>query len=334
MSGRVYLLLAVMIFAAANSITRRLTDLGGQHLIAGRNPISLCNVLFVGNLCALLLLIAVYRQQLQIHLWQRLSRQTWLNLIVVAVLGGALGPALIFTALSTTTVNNVVLIGRIEPALVLALSVFLLKEQVNFWVIAGAVLSFVGVGLTIALQPPLPVMAQASQGMNGELLTVLGAIVLAIATVISKISLYRVPLGIFSIVRTALGTVVFFCMALVLYGWHHFADAFAPVLWQWMVLYSAVIVVGGQLLWFSGLRQTTASEVSLANSFSPIAGLLAAYLILGEAPTVAQYLGGSVILLDIALNQIGVIKLNATAHPLAENSCPQAADLEVGFKGI
>ncbi|MGJ3252049.1 MAG: EamA family transporter, partial [Elainellaceae cyanobacterium] len=55
--GRGYLLLAVLIFAAANSVTRKLTELGAQYLVEGRNPISFCNVLFVGNLCALIALI-------------------------------------------------------------------------------------------------------------------------------------------------------------------------------------------------------------------------------------------------------------------------------------
>jgi hypothetical protein len=43
--GRAYLLLSVTIFAAANSVTRRLNELGKENLIEGRNPISFCNVL-------------------------------------------------------------------------------------------------------------------------------------------------------------------------------------------------------------------------------------------------------------------------------------------------
>jgi hypothetical protein len=55
--GRAYLLTAVVIFAAANAVTRKLTDIGAQNLVDGRNPISLCNVLFVGNLVALMALV-------------------------------------------------------------------------------------------------------------------------------------------------------------------------------------------------------------------------------------------------------------------------------------
>ena len=53
--GRVYLLTAIIIFAAGSPVTRKLIEIGANNLVDGRNPISFCNVLFVGNLCALLL---------------------------------------------------------------------------------------------------------------------------------------------------------------------------------------------------------------------------------------------------------------------------------------
>lgn len=108
-SGRAYLLLAVLIFAAANSITRKLIELGAQHLIAGRNPISFCNVLFVGNLCALLTLLVIYARQLTAQQLQQLSRRDWLFLVAIAILSGTLAPALTFGAIEVTSVNNVVL---------------------------------------------------------------------------------------------------------------------------------------------------------------------------------------------------------------------------------
>jgi drug/metabolite transporter (DMT)-like permease len=336
--GRGYLLFAVIIFAVANSVTRKLTDLGAQNLIDGRNPISFCNVLFVGNLCALITLIAIYHRQLTVQTVRQLSRQDWFNLIGVAVLAGALAPALFFTALDLTAVNNVVLIGRVEPPIVLGISVLLLREPVNRWVVAGAVLSFVGVLLTILLPSSGAKMMQVVgfQIGKGELLALGGAIAAAIATIISKISLNQIPFSTFNIFRTVIATVVFFVVVITLYGGEHFVDVFSPLLWQWMLLYGAVIVVGGQLSWFEGLKRTTASEVSLASSFSPIAGVLAAFLLLQEAPTTAQYIGGTVILLGIALNQIGVNQ--ASIDRRSASSTDMATEMETragtGFKGI
>lgn len=330
--GRAYLLLAIIIFAAANSVIRKLTEIGAQNLIDGRNPISFCNVLFVGNLCALIALILIYGKQWHLQTLKQLSGTDWLGLTGVAILSGALAPALIFIALDLTMVNNVVLIGRIEPPLVLALSVILLGERVNSWVIAGAIVSFIGVILTILLQIPEPNMMNMGEFQigRGELFAAAGAVSLAVSTIISKVKLRQIPLAIFSIYRMAMASLIFFMVVIRLFEPNHFIDVFSPFLWQWMLLYGMVIVVGGQLCWFTGLKTAGAGDVSLASSFSPIAGILAAYLILGEAPTMAQYIGGSVIICGIVFTQIGVnqrpMQLPATAV--------QEIDGEAGFKGI
>ena len=335
-SGRTYLLIAILIFAASNSITRRLTEIGAANLIDGRNAISFCNVLFVGNLCALLGLVAIYGKELNFQALKRLSFPDWLRLIAIATLSGALAPSLIFTALEQTAVNNVVLIGRIEPPLALALSIFILKDRVNLWVIVGAIISFVGVALTVVLQVPsenMVEMAGFSIG-RGELMAIGGAIALAIATILSKVSLGQIPLGIFTVFRTAIGTVIFFVVVIKLFGAMHFIDVFSPFVWQWMLIYGAVIVVGGQLAWLKGLKTTNAADVSFASSISPVAGILAAYFILGEAPTMAQYIGGSVIILGIILNQIGVFKQEIDIETVNTAVTQKNQDMEVGFKGI
>lgn len=334
-SGRLYLLIAVTIFGAANAVTRRLTELGAQNPIAERNPISFCNVLFVGNLCAFLLLALLYYQQWRPTLLRDIAWKQWLTMGAVAIFGAAVTPALIFTALSVTSTNNVILISQLDTPLSLALSVLILKERTNIWVIVGAAVSLVGVALTVLLQPPdgsTISMMDLEIGL-GEALVVLAAIFKAISNLISKVSLKAIPLGIFSSFRTLVGTIAFFIAAIVLYGPEHFADAASPFLWRWMLVYSAVIVVGGQLLWFSGLKRSSASEVSLVAAFNPLAGVLAAFLILGEAPTAAQYLGGGVIIGGIILNQIGVARLQAATAEPAKPSAPEM-ETTVSFKGI
>ncbi len=335
--GRGYLLIAILIFAASNSVTRKLTELGAQYLIDGRNPISFCNVLFVGNICALLGLVAIYAKEWNANSLSRLSFTDWLSLIAVAILSGALAPALIFFALDITSVNNVVLIGRIEPPLALALSIFILREKVNSLVIIGAIVGFIGVILTIVLQSPEANAIAMGQGLKigtGELMAAGSAIAQAFSTIISKIKLAQIPLGIFTIFRTAVGTVVFFVFVIKLYDLSHFMDVFAPIVWQWMLLYGAIIVVGGQLAWFKGLKTTNASDVSLASSISPIAGILAAYLILGEVPTVAQYIGGSVIVIGIIANQIGIVRQASISPDKTTTVWQKQIDGDIGYKGI
>jgi drug/metabolite transporter (DMT)-like permease len=337
--GQTFLWLAIAIFGASSAVTRKLTEIGAQHFMGGRNPISLCNVLFVGNLCALLLLVMIHWRQLNQTTLRRLSRKEWVSLVIVALLSGALAPGLIFQALSETAVNNVVLVGRLEPPLTLALSVWILRERVNGWEVVGAIAAFFGVALTIILQPPtaaMMTMGTFSIGA-GELLAVAGAVALATSAIISKKRLARVPLGLFSTVRTALGTVIFFCLALLLYGRNHFMEVLSPFLWQWMLLYGAVIVVVGQSFWLTGLRSSSLSMASSIASFTPIVGILAAYFILGEAPTQAQCIGGSVVLLGILLSQFGIRHRSLTQGRISGTvSIPvqQAVETQMGFKGI
>ena len=328
--GRGYLLIAVLILAASNSIIRRLTELGAANLIDGRNPISFCNVLLVGNLCALGALVSIYGREWNANSLSRLAIGDWLSLMLVALLSGALVPALFFYALDNTAVNNVVLIGRIEPPITLALSVLILKAKVNKLIVIGAILAFFGVILTILLQPA----NAATSGLNlgpGELATAIAAIAASISGIVSKLKLKNIPLGIFTIFRTAIGTVIFFGITLKLYGVGHFMDVFAPIVWQWMVIYGGVIVVGGQLAWLRGLKLSNAADISLASSISPIAGILAAFLILGDVPTMAHYIGGGVILIGIVCNQIGSTRQNKA---ISKQKLANRMNQQVGFKGI
>lgn len=131
-----------------------------------------------------------------------------------------------------------------------------------------------------------------------------------------------------------IGTLIYSAIVLKLFGFNHFIDIFSPFLWQWMLFYSAVIVVAGQLCFFTGLKKSTASDVSLASSFGPLAGILAAYLILGEAPNMAQYIGGSIIMGGIVLNQIGVSHQSAKIPKAPKNTSAKEIENSVGFKGL
>lgn len=332
-SGRVYLLLAIAIFGAANAVTRKLTELGEMNLVAGRNPISFCNVLFIGNLCALILLAAFYARDWRKPALQQIKWQDWLSMAVVAILGAAIVPTLIFTALAITPVNNVILISQVDTPLVLALSVWVLGDRVNKWVVAGAVVSFIGVALTVLIQPPGAGMVSMGTAVGrGIIFTLIAAVIKAVANLISKISLREIPLGIFSVFRMFVGTVFFFGATIVLYGPEHFMDVGSLFLWQWMLFYAAIIVVAGQSFWFNGLKRSTASEVSFATAFNPIVGILSAFLLLGEVPTLGQYVGGVVILGGIVLNQIGVQRLNLI-RPSQRPSTKEMSE-SGGFKGV
>jgi drug/metabolite transporter (DMT)-like permease len=336
--GYVLLWLAVPIFGSAGVVTRKLTEIGAQHFMSGHNPVSYCNVLFVGNLCALLVLVPLNRHHLNRNALSQISGREWLGLLVVATLAAAVGPGLIFQSLSLTSVTTVALLGRLEPPLTLALSVWLLHERVNRREVIGSIVAFVGVVLTVVLHPDTAQMMPVA-GLHiglGESLATLAAIFLSVATIVTKKWLSRVPLGIYSTGRTGLGTIVFFCLALWMYGPQHFMGVLSPFLWEWMLLYGTIIIVIGQSLWSNGLRHSSIATVAAIGSFTPVVGILAAYLILGEVPTLAQYLGGSVILIGLVIGQAGIKMRTERLESKRVNSLDRVQDVEarMGFKGI
>ena len=329
--GRIYLFVAIAIFAASSSVGSKLAGIGMRNLVDGRNPISFCNVLFIGNLCALVVLIAVYGREWRAESFTRLSLLNWLILIAVAIVSGALAPSLTFLALENTNANNVVLISRIQSPLTFAFLSLMLGKKGNRWMFAGELVSVAGIILILILQSSQENMVNM-MGLSigkGELQAIGGAIAISLANVTRKARLDTIPIGVFTIFRLAVGTVVFWSLTVKLYGMEHFADAFLPFVWQWISIYGVLIVAGGQIIWFEGLKMSEFSSISYAGYLTPIAGILAAYLILGEVPTQAQYIGGAVILLGAFFNQIGIWQETKEFPSRKFN-----LDRFIGFKGI
>ncbi|MEB3161321.1 MAG: DMT family transporter [Synechocystis sp.] len=331
----VYLAIATVIFAASNAITRKIIEIGEANLINGHNPISPCNVLFVGNLCAFALLLPLCYRQCRPAVLQTLTRKDWGLLILVAVLSGALAPALVFTALGLTSVANVVLLSRLAPPLELLFSFLILGAVLNPWTIAGSLLSLLGVALTLLLDPTMPLHNPPQMLMvgRGEILTLVAAFVTALANVSSKAGLQSIPTGLFSLFRNLVGALIFFWLAIALFGPDHFHEATAPFLWGWMVIYALVIVVIGQFAWFVGIKKAPLSTIAVANAGSPLIAILIAFLLLGEVPTQAQYIGGMVIFIGILVGLKGSTQ-GTQSLPKQPLSPGKLLSLVPGFKGL
>jgi len=335
-----YLAIAVLIFAASNSVIRIVTDIGQQNLIDGRNPISLCNVLFVGNVFAIAVMLPIFYRDWTPHVLKKLTRKDWISLTITSILTGAIAPALTFTAIANTNIANIVLIGRIEPILTLVLSVWLLGLRVDPWTIAGSLVSFAGVVVAIVLGGSGPMMTMAGfQIGTGEILVAIASVISSVSLINGKKQLQSIPLGVFTIYRDLVGTVVFFLLANILYGVEHFADLLSPLLWRWMVLYALVFVVIGRLCWLSGLKRASPTELNLASLVNPILTIFMAYLILRQVPTTSQYWGLSLLIIGAVLSFIGNLYQEKLNREKLNYSIPKPTAMEkmetpVGFKGL
>ncbi len=301
--GQVYLWLAVPILASSSSVIRKLTEIGAQNFMDGHNPVSFCNVLFAGNLCALAVMLVFYRPHLTRSEFKKVTRSEWQMLLLSAVLSGAIIPAMIFLALAAAPVNSIVLLARIELPIVLIASIVLLKERFNRYQIMGAIVVLTGILIAVLGNGSMSSTSSFSLG-KGEILTVISSILIATSSLINKKYLSHIPLGIAHVVRLGVGTLVFFMVANVLFGPSHFGEIFSPFLWKWMVVYGGVIIVIGQSFWAKGFRETPVSVSAIVSCFSPIAGMVFAYWILSEVPSFGQILGALVLLSGLLISQI------------------------------
>ena len=332
----VFLWYSVIIFGVSGSVIRVLSDIGAQNLVDDRNPISFCNILFAGNACAVVILYIIHSKVWTRNNLSKLQLNEWLALVTVSLLANCLAPSLLFIAIETTMVTSVVLISQLEPPLLLFLAFLFLKESIKPLSFIGSIICLIGVVLIIFMQ-------SHTQGLGigkGELFAALSALIYALSTIIARQWLAAVPLGIFTVFRSAVGTVVFFIVANYLFGPEHFADILSPFLWKWMLIYGALIIVSGQLAWDFGIQSSSSVDISISTSFAPVAGVVGAFLILGETPEMSHYIGGGVLVIGISIGLISVF-INRKAEikkqqEIKASDTPMLIDAEVkaGFKGV
>ena len=111
----------------------------------------------------------------------------------------------------------------------------------------------------------------------------------------SRVALEHTALPAFLFIRTTASAITFFAIATTLYGIHHFAEAFAPDFWLVMTAYAGLVTVMGGLAWYKAIKELTPAVVAGAQVLSPFLGILFAFALLGEIPSLAQWIGGGII---------------------------------------
>ncbi len=313
MEGRPYLWISILIFGAAASVVARLVEVGEANLIDGRNPISFCNLLFVGNLVAAATLLIAHRKDWRPSELKKLTGRQWLVQLALSAASGAIAPALLFTAIERTSVTNITLIETIEIPLGLFFAWLLHREKSTASAVIGSICALAGVGATLYLQMDASVESMQAARMEdgpgaGELYAIAATVITVFGAEIGRRQLRTIPIGVFSVFRNLAAAAFFLVFGLYLFGLEHFADVFSPFLWMWMILYGGIIVACGQLTWFQGIKRVRPADIATASAFSPVAGVAFAYLILGEVPMTAQYVGGALIMVGIGIGLVGDVR--------------------------
>jgi len=298
---KAWIWISILIAAASNSVVVKIQQLGACHPTShGANPISYCNLLFAGSVVAFSTLLPFGLHDVHRNKIAHFSGRDWFLTFFSAALAGGIAPILLFQALTQASVTGVVLVQAVEIPMVLLLAWIIYREKAGWMAISGGAVAFAGVCWT----------AWYGSGGSlvlgkGELMAIGGTAAAVLSTQLSRRVLERMSPFVYGMVRNFFGIFLFAAIVLRFFGPDHFKDVFSPYLWGWTLVYGSIVVVLGQLTWLRGIASVTSADTALAVAFMPVAGVCFAWILLGEKPSDAQWIGGAVIMTGVIMHLIG-----------------------------
>lgn len=271
----------------------------GTRLSGGiETPISFCNVLFVGNLCAAISVAFWFGFKDIIKDLKTLHKKIIFSLFIDGCFASLLS-ALIFMGLEFTTVTNSILLGRLGPVLFALAGTIMLGKKITSWQWLGFSLIIFGV-IAIVFKTNM------YQINKGDLFIIASAFVYAITYLIGKLFLAKeCSLRVIVFTRNLVSSLVFFIIASIQFGPSHFGDVFSGQLWIIMSIYALIIIVFAQLLWYAALEKLDSQTVGRWTVLSPIFGILYALILNGERPSSIQYSAFAVIIIGVLISSLG-----------------------------
>ena len=303
------LLIATALFALGPALLKLLTTMGGAFSLRHPGAISFCNVLFVGNLCAGLTMIAIYGAS---NLFRELVGQSkrTIGLLLLGAIVSTIYPALLFTALERTSVINIVLLSRFNGIVFVGLSAIFFGSRLRKLDVVGYALIGSGVAVLVVMNNG------GFRIQTGELLVLIAAIFFALTEFISRRILEHCSVPLYVFVRNFVSALMFFIIAVNVFGLDHFSMAFVGELWLVMIVYAGLAVVAAQLLWLRATMSLPVKTVANSQLLNPSMSLLFAFLLLGEVPNGQQWSVMAIVVTGMLLPRLAAVGLRFAPRPV------------------
>jgi drug/metabolite transporter (DMT)-like permease len=274
-------LVAATLFWAGNYVV-------GKIAVAELSPLSL---VYLRWLLALVPLFLV-AQFVERPSWRQVLR-AWPWLLALSFFGLAGYNFLLYAALQFTDAFNASLINAFNPALIVLAAVLFLRERLSVAAVVGLLLALLGV-LVILSKGSLPTLLDARHNF-GDLL-MLAAIVSWTAYTIIGRQAPRLP----PITSTALQALIV-VLALTPVAAVHGIDLPQSAGTAWSLAYIAVFPsLLSYLLWNRALQTIQPAKAGVfLNLITVFAAILT--LLMGQALTLAQVLGGTIVIAGVVL---------------------------------
>jgi O-acetylserine/cysteine efflux transporter len=224
---------------------------------------------------------------------QRL-KTTWTSILLFSAFAVTIQGALLFWGLRGVSATAANLILQIQVPMAVLLDWLIMKERLDLRKSIGTLLAIGGVAIVIGLPEQPPALVPA-------MMIVVSAFCWALGQVLArKLSLDG---GTGLLKANAYGSVPQLLLATLLIERGQIESITSAGLLEWSML-AFVAVVGfylAYLSWFSLLKQCRMDEVAPFILLMPVVGIVTAYFVLGERISLAQILGGVVILGGLAV---------------------------------
>jgi drug/metabolite transporter (DMT)-like permease len=194
-------------------------------------------------------------------------------------------------SLKLTTVASSTILLSLQPVFVMAGAYFAFREKTSKPAIIGMLVAITG-----AVMIGWGDIGISNQHIQGDILSILGTIVVAVHMLIGQKLLKTIPAAIYSF-SVFLSAVVVFAVYNTLL--HIPMTGYSDKDWGIFLLLAIVPTVFGHVLFNWLLKYVTAATISMAILGEPVGATLLAYLLLNETLTFSQWTGGAIVLLGL-----------------------------------
>lgn len=229
-----------------------------------------------------------------------LTRREWLTLGAIAIGGSAIATFAFTQAFAFVNPSVAILLQKLQPFIAISLAGMVLGERMRktFWI--WAILAVAG-AYVISFPDLVPRVYEGEEfnpNLIGVSLALLAAVLWGASTVLGKYALKRVDFTAVTCVRF----IIAFVFLLLWNMWSGDAAVVTTLTARDVLFLVIIAIVSGSfslLLYYRGLKTTSASVATIAELGFPLAAVLVNAVFLHESLRAAQIIGMAILLLSV-----------------------------------
>jgi drug/metabolite transporter (DMT)-like permease len=223
----------------------------------------------------------------------------WRPIVAAAALGFLGFNGLAFFGLHLTPASDSALIVPTTIPVATALLATFVHEQLTSRRMIGLGVATIGAAILVAGGQQLGAEASTSR-LLGDLLELGSAIAWAACLTVSALVVRKGNVLGFVTMASLLGTVMLFPLGFLEHGYQDI-PTWTDRAWAAVAILAILSTVVAFLIFFWAVSRFGPSRASLISYLAPVAGLLIAFVVLGERPAALQLAGAVIILLGVRL---------------------------------